>query len=89
MCFDGVGFEATQGSAFGFGNVREAIDRLKAERWFDMEVVVAFDDGTEVCVGGHCFDRPDEVTSGLALCRAQVEEWRKKREKRYRALGIG
>ena len=68
--FDGKDFAATRSGAFSFVNAQKAIDLIRARKLFQSELVVAYsEDSEDFRVSGSCFELPDEVVSGLAVCR--------------------
>lgn len=67
MYFDGNKFATTQTKAFEFPTMREAIYRVRLERWFHLQIIIVYDDNSSFRVSGWSFDLPDGVVYGLAL----------------------
>jgi hypothetical protein len=70
--FNGNVFAAKRNKAYEFKSVRDAIDLIRCEKWFDAELVIAYDDESEFRILGHYFSFPDEIAVGLARCKATV-----------------
>jgi hypothetical protein len=80
--FDGGKFEADRNSAYVFKNAREAIEMIRAMSWFNMEILLAYENQEmDMRVNGECFVAPPEM-----LARAEEIKQARLRQRLKRSI---